>query len=502
MTRNYSRNTFLRQTPSRILKEYFAGKGLLAHVSFDALRETEIEPIAEGLDALEEEQRTKVEAEFAQVYEMACSLGVQVLVEEAGSPFHNLDWTERFAQMKNPYEKALWAFMNHPLIFEIASDLAYMDRVGGWKQRYVGEGLPAAVEEQDKENLAKGVRTLYKKQGRGYHCKIDNYRRENPERHCYFAYPEDYPTTDMGYDEKGEFQHWPTRPAFEVIFVYQPGNGFLYVHAKGRGEDIEKLQEAFCRAILGLDHLPDKRAKHFDLSPLKDGSIRFRTDPADGVESVHVKMLRFDLPGVGGRRIIFEASSPSDGKAIYRLIDRALAKEKLSLDSMIVAKARLQFKFAGRDGKKGKTLTFEISTPDRCTLKDDPMDQIAKKYVDWRVPLSYLGTVAVLVLLLPAKEGALTAPLFSGPVLSHLGRVLAHLFSGGLFLGAFFMATDMVTSPMTRRGQVIFGAGCGLLTSLIRLYGGYPEGVCYAILIMNSFVPLIDRFTTPRPLGG
>jgi len=104
---------------------------------------------------------------------------------------------------------------------------------------------------------------------------------------------------------------------------------------------------------------------------------------------------------------------------------------------------------------------------------------IAKGYVDWRLPLSYLGTVAALVFCLPAKA---TGAWFQGPV-------LLHLFSGGLFLGAFFMATDMVTSPITRLGQIIFGIGCGLLTVVIRLYGGYPEGVCYSCLLYTSPSP-------------
>ena len=382
MTRNYSRNTFLRQTPNKILKEYFTRKELLAGVDFDSLRETEIEPIVEALDQLGDEQRTDVEAEFRLVNEMACEMGVQVLIEEAGSPFHRLDWSRAFGQMDNHYERALWAFLNDPKVFEIASDLAYIDRVGGWKQRYVGEGLTPAVEQQDKDNLANAVRAFYGRQGRGRHCKVDNYRREKPERHCYFAYPEDHATTEMGYDDKGEFHHWPTKPAFEVIFVYQPQNGFLYVRAKGKGEEIEKLQEIFCQAILALDRLPDKKAKHFDLEPLKNKEIRFPTNPADGVESVCVKMLRLDVPGTGNRRITFEANSRNDGKAIYKLIDRALAKQSLSLDDVIVAKAKLQFKFSGKDGKRGKSLTFEISTPDRCTLKDDPPDQIAKEYIE------------------------------------------------------------------------------------------------------------------------
>ena len=83
----------------------------------------------------------------------------------------------------------------------------------------------------------------------------------------------------------------------------------------------------------------------------------------------------------------------------------------------------------------------------------------------------------------------------------HAGGPLYEVLVGGLMLGAFFMATDYTTSPMTARGQFVFAAGCGLLTALIRTFGGYPEGVSYSILIMNLTVPLIDRLTVPRILG-
>jgi electron transport complex protein RnfD len=76
-----------------------------------------------------------------------------------------------------------------------------------------------------------------------------------------------------------------------------------------------------------------------------------------------------------------------------------------------------------------------------------------------------------------------------------------HLFAGGLILGAFFMATDYVTTPMTVKGQWIFGIGCGIITMLIRIWGGYPEGVSYSILLMNVATPLIDRYTKPKVFG-
>ncbi|MEA2014812.1 MAG: RnfABCDGE type electron transport complex subunit D [Thermodesulfobacteriota bacterium] len=103
-------------------------------------------------------------------------------------------------------------------------------------------------------------------------------------------------------------------------------------------------------------------------------------------------------------------------------------------------------------------------------------------YIFLKVPLIFIGTTfaftGIFYLIDPAQ--------YASPVF--------HLLSGGLMLGAFFMATDMVTSPMMVRGQIIFGFSCGLLTGVIRLFGGYPEGVAFAILIMNAFVPLLDRW--------
>ena len=129
---------------------------------------------------------------------------------------------------------------------------------------------------------------------------------------------------------------------------------------------------------------------------------------------------------------------------------------------------------------------------------------IALRHVNWRLPLAYIATVAALIFLLPVPDstgrlvGGLAAVL-RGDL--QIARVAAHLLGGGLFLGAFFMATDMVTSPITGKGQILFGAGAGILVALIRLYGGYPEGVCYSILLMNMTTPLIDRYLRPRLFG-
>ncbi len=116
---------------------------------------------------------------------------------------------------------------------------------------------------------------------------------------------------------------------------------------------------------------------------------------------------------------------------------------------------------------------------------------IARRVISYRVPTFYIGTVAVFMLIYALANG-------QGLDLTFIGY---QVFGGGLMLGAFFMATDYVTSPMTAKGQIIFAIGCGILTALIRLFGAYPEGVSLAIIIMNMTVPLIERYTIPRAFG-
>ena len=113
---------------------------------------------------------------------------------------------------------------------------------------------------------------------------------------------------------------------------------------------------------------------------------------------------------------------------------------------------------------------------------------VARKVISPRIPLAYIGTVAVVTLVFHKTDDALSWMLYQ-------------LLSGGLMLGAIFMATDYVTSPVTKIGQYIYGIGCGVLTVIFRYFGLFPEGVTYAILLMNLCVWVIDRYTPPRIYG-
>ena len=115
---------------------------------------------------------------------------------------------------------------------------------------------------------------------------------------------------------------------------------------------------------------------------------------------------------------------------------------------------------------------------------------LCRKVITWHIPVAFIGTVAVVTFIFGGGENY-----------GHVDWMLCNLLSGGLMLGAIFMATDYSTSPVTGKGRIIYGIGCGLLTVIIRKFGGYPEGVSFAILIMNCCAWFIDQLTQPRRFG-
>ncbi len=155
------------------------------------------------------------------------------------------------------------------------------------------------------------------------------------------------------------------------------------------------------------------------------------------------------------------------GAAAVDAVSSATPLSALALDGQ--ATPFMQLVLGGTGGSLGETSALALLL--------GAVYLLYKRTITWHAPVGYLGTMVVMSLVLGYD------PLF-------------HLFAGGVMLGASFMAPDPVTSPIAPAGRIIFGCGAGIITMLIRLYGAYPEGVCYAILIMNSLSPLIDRYTS------
>lgn len=378
MPRHYSARTFLRNTPNRLLREYFEQRRIELPPPFawNMIHETDAERIlCFALEKLPVSTRSAVDGDFRQVYALACKRGVLSILEEAGR--RGLNLAEQFASLRNHYARAMWTLLNDPDCFRLAGTLHEMDCCGGWRRRFVGRRLEVSCDRKVLALFESKVQLFYRRQGRGRFCHVDSYQRSDPDRYCFFVFPEDYASTELGFGRDGEFLQRTRRPAFELIFVYRPEEGVLELAGEGKVAQVEQLMRMFCTTVLGLLDLPPNGVVPFDLTVLKDRTFPFATEPADGVSAVHVRLLRFDLGG-GARRITVAASAgPQAPHAVYDLVDETVRKSRLNLQEMHVSQARLQFVFANGIGPK--SLTFDVTYPDRCTLRDDPCDQIAKR---------------------------------------------------------------------------------------------------------------------------
>ncbi|OHC64652.1 MAG: electron transporter RnfD [Rhodocyclales bacterium RIFCSPLOWO2_02_FULL_63_24] len=189
-------------------------------------------------------------------------------------------------------------------------------------------------------------------------------------------------------------------------------------------------------------------------------------------------------PGpIDGLLILLKGLPPAfDAVASASLLGFAKTEMSRGIDLLqAMAHAPLQAWYGSRPGSLGETAAWLIAGGGVALM--------FLRIISWHIPLAMLAGIALPAAILHAVDPA-----------RYLDAT-THLLSGGAMLGAFFIATDYVTSPNTPRGQLIFGAGCGLLTWIIRTWAGYPEGVAFAVLLMNSLTPIIDSYVKPRIYG-
>lgn len=376
----YSPKKIIRSISKPLLKRYFDGCELLDDFDWDGYKSGDPDPITDAIEGLAANEQAAVETDLFTVSELATDGGSRLIYEEA--TFWKRPWASELEAMANDCERAMLALIHDRQLLDRALAYSEIDRFGEsrWKRWPVGKRLQVT---DDQDGLVTALRSIFKDQGRGARCHIETYDRRDPERFCCFAYPEDYPKTDLGYDDKNRFSRQTRRTATEIIFVYRREEGVLEMVGKGDRKQKEKIAEAFCKKMLGLKTLPDPRTNPpYDLAVLKRRNFSFKTDPADNVESVEVRLLRFDLPGKGYRRLVLSARpTPEVPDVLQALVEEAIDKSKFPLSELHVSQAKLSMRFRGKEGRRGKILTFEVTYPDRCNLKDHGYDAIARKYL-------------------------------------------------------------------------------------------------------------------------
>jgi len=378
VSRQYSPKTFLRQTPKSTLRQYFQAKSITLEVDWEALTPRRIDPLHHAIEALPDEQRDGVERDFRQLFDMADARGRLLLIEQA--EVRGEDLASRLEHVENHYEAAMVALLEHPHVFEIAACVHEMDRMGRWRRRSVGKRLRASDDPNDIRTFEDALRSIYNKQGRGRCCHVDRYERRDPLRFCYFAYPEDFPTSDVEYDKRRNFRRVTRRPAMENAFVYDPESGVLEISATGPKKHKEALAEAFCKHILGLEALPPEDGRpRFTLQPAMDPSFEFPIEPEDGVAQVAFKSVRLDYPDADQTRITVNVTRNGTTKALHASMEDKLKFDAYPLSALHPSQGKILAEFKPTNGRRGKRVSATVTYPDRCNLGDDPHEQVLRR---------------------------------------------------------------------------------------------------------------------------
>jgi hypothetical protein len=379
----YSPVRMFRHIRPALLRQYMEKRRLAAEVDWKAVEKGEFDSLSKAIDSVRSAEKAAIESDFVLVSELSTE-GASILIRQEADAVRSL-WGCHLDEMDTGYERAFLVLLEDRALLEKIADFYEMDRRTDqrWRRRDVGRKLAVSRTKKSLDDFEQALRAIFKPQGRGKLCHVDVYERKEPKRHCFFAYPLDLPKGVLGYDDKNRFTRQLTRTALETIFVYSPEEGFLDISAAGNLQLNTQLAEAFCKHILGVSDVPDPRQRApYDLRRLKDRAFDFPTDAIDNIDRVELRELRFELPGNGSKRITVSAR-PDDQRprAVHDAVAEALDLDRLPLSALDVSQAVLSMTFRTTSGRRKKILTFEVTAPDRCNLKDSGYDAVARKYL-------------------------------------------------------------------------------------------------------------------------
>jgi len=387
----YSLRSFLRKCPNALLARYFDSVEAPEQPPWNDIKETQVDPMVAAHNTWPEELRGQADRDFRAVQEVATEGGVSVLLEEARA--WGLDFAPHFATLDSGHGRALWAFLEHRELFGQARLFYSADCLPGrsWRKQ---TGLPDVLPNTDDAAVTRLENELSQhyqtREGRGQSCKVEYHQRE--DRHYWFVYVQDYATTLVEFGESGDFERRPHRPAFELVFVHNPGERSLDVYARGQTRTVAELEAIWGKTVLGVHLEPaDRPGVSYELNVLRDRRFTFPTDPADGIAEVRLRRLRLSLLGGSKRRVVLEAE---DTAGVYDLFEEVLTGLGMTSSDVNVTHARIQLVFRPEDRQRARKLAFDVTYPNSCSLKYEPTHEIAKRcLVRWRIDVSGLSGV-------------------------------------------------------------------------------------------------------------
>ena len=384
MSRQFSIQTTLRKVPNELLSAFFKRMG---HEEFDpgwaTLKKSDLEPIMEFLRGLPSKEQDKIEAEFRNVFELACDTGLNAILEGAIC-FGDNDFASTISDELNPYGRAMWSWLNHPDAFSKAQAIHQVDSLNWWRKR---NDLPAVQSDlglEARESLEKRISRLLEPQGRGRVCTIETWSRGNVD--YVFAHPDDFVESTTIHDEAGKLTPAAFRQTLLVVFAFDRVEGSLDLFAKLTKPVKEQLEFAFAKSCLGWDLSPNEPEKAYELNHLKDMFFDLKTDPEDNMRVTITKMRLSSK--TNGRRVHVEIDRDDPSDNIDMALRDVLNLEENPLEDWNATTVTFCFEFLARDGRKAGKQTVDVSFPRSCSLRDSRPDRVEliQKYLKrWKI---------------------------------------------------------------------------------------------------------------------
>ncbi len=385
MPRHYSPRDFLRLASNKLLAHYFHERDLLSDLDIESLAETDVQPIFDAWSALPPERAAPVNSDFELVSGLAEEEGMQAILDEA--EYHHLDLVDDLERLRGLYDKALWIFLEHHDVAEVAYRFCEADRLPRtyWARRQEGIlGTKPRDDEDARSELGDALGSYFRlKEGRGRECIVDVYRRGT--KLYYFAFPEDYAQTSLEYTDTKTLERRAHRPIFQVVFVCDPESGTLDTRFRGQKSTRLELEAMFSRVVLGRELDPWKDDRVYNLNAFRSRGVKFVYDPASGIQDVQVKLLRLSIMGGPSQRIVLEADPGERRGAVYDLLDEISDRSRdgshggLQLALANVTRVGLQVFFSPGRRRGRNTKTFYLTYPNGCTLGHDGRDAVLRQ---------------------------------------------------------------------------------------------------------------------------
>jgi len=376
MAKPFDPRKVLKHIANPLLREFFTRRGELLDVPWDELTEYKIEPVFEAWQELDEAKQLDVQVLLRDIHELADHRGVAALVElvRQWCP----DRAAEFEAQGGEADKAMWAYLNVPEVFEDAAMFARADALAAgryWEKR---NGLPKrtlTVDDVLTTRLAKALTDYYGPlQMRGRFCKVAHYARSSGAEY-FFAYLDDYPGKHVVFDDDGRPTLQSGRYAFENVFVYNSREGTMESYAPGGKKVREPLEVAFCDAVLGVEVPPaDPLRPSYKLDHLLRTNYPLAAAPRDRIAESRITAMTLSPMG-SDASVEIKASKKAPPNDIYRKIERWLSSKHLPRESTRVLKVTFRVTFQHDGPGRAPTMTFSVGVPSSCDLKSWPDDK-------------------------------------------------------------------------------------------------------------------------------